>query len=74
MGVRVDGTKELCASVPAVGDGALDFWQAPTEVFPEARHQRYLVHKIANVANALPKFAKTYTAKSPKAVPCPERV
>lgn len=29
--------------------------RALTEVFPETRHQRCWVHKIANVANALPK-------------------
>ncbi|WP_406448808.1 IS256 family transposase [Streptomyces sp. NBC_01622] len=84
------------APVLAVGDGALGFWKALAEVFPEARHQRCWVHKIANVANALPKsaqpgakkalqeicnaedrehavkaitaFAKTYSAKFPKAV------
>ncbi|MFD9043900.1 IS256 family transposase [Streptomyces bottropensis] len=41
----------------AVGDGALGSSKALAEVFPETRHQRCWVHKIANVANALPKSA-----------------
>jgi len=39
----------------AVGDGALGFWAALDEVFPETRRQRCWVHKTANVLNALPK-------------------
>ena len=39
----------------AVGDGALGFWKALEEVFPEARHQRCWFHKIANVLNTFPK-------------------
>lgn len=39
------------APVLAFGDGALGFWKALTGVFPETRHQRCWVHKIANVAN-----------------------
>jgi len=39
----------------AVGDGALGFWAALDEVFPETRHQRCWVHKTGNVLNALPK-------------------
>jgi transposase-like protein len=42
-------------SVLAVGDGALGFWGAILEVFPEAREQHCWVHKIANVLDALPK-------------------
>jgi transposase-like protein len=38
----------------AVGDGALGFWGALREVFPETRHQRDWVHKVRNVLNALP--------------------
>jgi transposase-like protein len=37
-----------------VGDGALGFWAAVRDVFPETRHQRDWVHKIANTLNALP--------------------
>lgn len=43
------------APVLAVGDGALGFWAALREVFPDTREQRCWFHKIANVLNALPK-------------------
>ena len=46
------------APVLAVGDGALGFWSALREVFPETREQRCWFHKIANVLNALPKSAQ----------------
>jgi putative transposase len=36
------------------GDGALGFWTAVTDVFPETRHQRDWVHKTMNVLNCLP--------------------
>ena len=39
----------------AVADGALGFWQAIEEVWPETRGQRCWVHKTANVLNKLPK-------------------
>ena len=39
----------------AVGDGALGFWSALDEIYPDTRHQRCWVHKSANVLNALPK-------------------
>ncbi|MFI5868067.1 IS256 family transposase [Streptomyces sp. NPDC051546] len=46
------------APVLAAGDGALGFWNALNEVFPETRHQRCWVHKTANVLDALPKSAQ----------------
>ncbi len=46
------------APVLAVGDGALGFWTALREVFPETREQRDWVHKLANVLDALPKSAQ----------------
>jgi putative transposase len=46
------------APVLAVGDGALGFWGALTDVFPNTTHQRCWVHKMANVMNALPKSAQ----------------
>ena len=46
------------APVLAVGDGALGFWDALHEVFPETREQRCWVHKTANVLDALPKSAQ----------------
>ncbi len=48
----------MTAPVLAVGDGALGFWGALGEVFPETNHQRCWVHKMANVMNALPKSAQ----------------
>ena len=45
------------APVLAVGDGALGFWGALREVFPQARAQRCWFHKIANILGALPKSA-----------------
>jgi putative transposase len=48
----------MAAPVLAVGDGALGFWAAVREVFPQTREQRCWFHKIANVLNALPKSAQ----------------
>jgi transposase-like protein len=39
----------------AVGDGALGFWAALREAYPETREQRCWVHKTANVLNKMPK-------------------
>lgn len=39
----------------AIGDGALGFWKALTQVYPGVRRQRCWVHKTANVLNCLPK-------------------
>lgn len=43
------------APVLAVGDGALGFWKAVRDVFPETCEQRCWWHKIGNVLAALPK-------------------
>ena len=40
----------------AVGDGALGFWAAAEEEFPQTRHQLCWVHKTANVLDKLPKM------------------
>ena len=45
------------APVLAVGDGALGFWAALREVFPDTREQRCWFHKQGNVLAALPKSA-----------------
>jgi putative transposase len=45
------------APVLAVGDGALGFWKAVRDVFPDTREQRCWWHKIGNVLAALPKSA-----------------
>jgi transposase-like protein len=39
----------------AIGDGALGFWKALSQVFPGTRVQRCTVHKAANVLNKVPK-------------------
>jgi putative transposase len=39
----------------AVGDGALGFWKALEQVYPDTQRQRCWVHKTANVLNKLPK-------------------
>ncbi len=49
------GNVEVEVRKVAVGDGALGFWAALDEVFPETRGQRYWVHKTANVLSVLPK-------------------
>ena len=38
-----------------IGDGALGFWTAADEIYPDIRQQRCWVHKTANVLNKLPK-------------------
>ena len=45
------------APVLGIGDGALGFWGALREVFPQTREQRCWFHKIANILAALPKSA-----------------
>jgi putative transposase len=45
------------APVLAVGDGALGFWKALREVFPETKEQRCWFHVQGNVLSALPKSA-----------------
>jgi putative transposase len=47
----------MTAPVLAVGDGALGFWKALREVFPDTREQRCWFHAQANVLAALPKSA-----------------
>lgn len=48
----------------AVGDGALGFWAALDEVYPETTHQRCWVHKTANVLNYLPKSVQLKAKKA----------
>lgn len=43
------------APVLAIGDGALGFWAAVRDVWPETRQQRDWCHKIGNVLDKLPK-------------------
>src|SRR5437763_2791465 len=52
------------APVLAIGDGALGFWAALREVFPETREQRDWVHKAMNVLDCLPKSAQPAAGKA----------
>lgn len=45
----------LQAPVLAVGDGALGFWAAVRDVWPETREQRDWCHKLVNILDKLPK-------------------
>ena len=45
----------MCPPVLAIGDGALGFWKAVRDVWPETREQRCWVHRLANVLDKLPK-------------------
>jgi transposase-like protein len=55
--LRDAARRGMRAPVLAVGDGALGFWGALREVFPQTKEQRCWFHKIANVLGALPKSA-----------------
>jgi transposase-like protein len=56
------------APILAAGDGALGFWGALREVFPETREQRCWWHKSANVLAALPKSAHPGAKKALKEI------
>jgi putative transposase len=45
----------MAAPVVAVGDGALGFWAAAREVWPETRQQSCWCHKLVNVLDKLPR-------------------
>lgn len=45
----------MAAPLVAVGDGALGFWAAARDVWPETQTARCWCHKIANVLDKLPK-------------------
>ena len=42
----------------AIGDGAMGFWAALEEIYPQARQQRCWMHKTMNVLNCLPKLTQ----------------
>ena len=50
-------SRGMRAPVLAVGDGALGFWAALRDVWPETKTQKCWVHKVANCLAALPKSA-----------------
>src|SRR5215218_9404033 len=56
----------------AVGDGALGFWAAVRDVFPETRHQRDWVHKTSNVLDSLPKSVHRRAKGAIKEITCAE--
>ena len=39
----------------AIGDGAMGFWSALDEIYPDTRQQRCWMHKTMNILNCLPK-------------------
>ncbi len=43
----------------AIGDGAMGFWAALSEVYGTTKHQRCWVHKTANVLNKMPKSVQS---------------
>ena len=53
LSVRDRGLQE--APKLAIGDGALGFWKALDEVFPQTKRQRCWVHKSANILDKMPK-------------------
>jgi transposase-like protein len=55
--LRAAARRGMRAPVLAVGDGALGFWAALGEVFPQTRAQRCWFHKTGNVLAALPRSA-----------------
>lgn len=55
--LKARGLKE--SPLLAIGDGALGFWSALEEEFPNCKHQRCWVHKTANI---LDKMAKSVQA------------
>jgi putative transposase len=57
------GTVEMMRRVMIVepdriGDGAMEFYAALEEVYPETRQQRCWMHKTMNVLNCLPKSSQ----------------
>jgi putative transposase len=56
----------------ALGDGALGFWSAIRDVFPETRHQRDWVHKSSSVLDSLPKSMHGRAKGAIKEITCAE--
>lgn len=56
----------------AVGDGALGFWAAIEDVFPETRSQRDWVHKSRNVLDSMPKSVHPRAKAAIKEITCAE--
>jgi transposase-like protein len=56
----------------AVGDGALGFWSALREVFPETLCQRDWVHKTSNILDSMPKSVHGRAKVALKEITCAE--
>jgi putative transposase len=52
----------------AVGDGALGFWAAASEVWRSTKQQRCWLHKVRNVLDKLPKRERAEAVKSLRAI------
>jgi len=57
-------SRGMKAPLLATGDGALGFWKAIRDVWPETREQRCWVHRIANVLDKLPKRTQPRAKKA----------
>jgi putative transposase len=70
VGLSIAGPEKagMRAPVFAVGDGALGFWGAMRDAFPQTHHQRDWVHKTANVLDALPKSVHERSKKATKEI------
>src|ERR1700694_2930046 len=58
----------LAAPAVAVGDGALGFWAAVREVWPETREQACWCHPLAHVLDKLPQRLQPPPQSAPHAV------
>lgn len=56
MSIKSRGLK--LAPKIATGDGAMGFWAALSEQFPETKHQRCWFHKSGNILDKLPKSSR----------------
>ena len=57
LALKAQGLKG--AAKLAIGDGALGFWNALEQVFPETKRQRCWVHKTANILDKMPKSVQS---------------
>ena len=58
----------LRAPAVAIGDGALGFWSALRDVWPETTVQRDWCHKLANVLDKLPKRLRSRAKRALRAL------
>ena len=56
--------RDMNAPKLAIGDGAMGFWNAVAEMWPDTRHQRCWLHKTGNVLNRLPKSSQSHAKKA----------